>query len=93
MKRREFITLVGGAAVAALGPARAEADRVRHIGILMGYAESDPDTQARMTAFREAFEQLGWREATTSRSPIASASARSSGSAATPRNWSIPIRT
>jgi putative tryptophan/tyrosine transport system substrate-binding protein len=62
MKRREFITLVGGAAAAALGPARAEADRVRHIGILMGYAESDPDTQARMTAFREAFEQLGWRD-------------------------------
>ena len=62
MKRREFITLVGGAAAAALGPARAEADRVRHVGILMGYAESDPDTQARMTAFREAFEQLGWRD-------------------------------
>src|SRR3984893_6880907 len=62
MKRREFITLVGGAPAAALGPARAEADRVRHIGILMGYAESDPDTQARMTAFREAFEQLGWKD-------------------------------
>ena len=62
MKRREFISLIGGAAVAASGPARAQADRVRHIGVLMGYAQSDPDTQARMAAFREAFEQLGWKD-------------------------------
>jgi len=62
MKRREFISLIGGAAVAAWGPARAQADRVRHIGVLMGYAQSDADTQARMAAFREAFEQLGWKD-------------------------------
>jgi putative ABC transport system substrate-binding protein len=61
MKRREFITLVGGAAVAASGPALAQAERVRHVGILMGYAEDEPDTQARMAAFREALEQLGWK--------------------------------
>jgi putative ABC transport system substrate-binding protein len=62
VKRRDFITLLGGAAVAASNPAQAEQDRVRHIGILMGYAEDDPDTQARMTAFKEAFEQLGWKD-------------------------------
>ena len=62
MKRREFITLIGGAAAAASGAARAQADRVRHIGVLMGYAQDDPDTQARMAAFREAFEQLGWKD-------------------------------
>jgi putative tryptophan/tyrosine transport system substrate-binding protein len=62
MKRREFIGLVGGAAVAASGPARAQQNRVRHIGMLMGYAQDEPDTQARMTAFREAFEQLGWKD-------------------------------
>jgi putative ABC transport system substrate-binding protein len=61
MKRREFIGLIGGAAVAASSPARAQRDRVRHIGVLMGYAEDDPDTQARMKAFREAFEALGWK--------------------------------
>jgi putative ABC transport system substrate-binding protein len=62
MKRREFITLIGGAAVAASGPARAQHDHVRHIGILMGYPEGDPDTQARMRAFREGFEKLGWKD-------------------------------
>jgi putative ABC transport system substrate-binding protein len=62
MKRREFIGLIGGAAVAASSPGRAQADRVRHVGVLMGYAQEDPDTQARMNAFREAFEQLGWKE-------------------------------
>ena len=62
MKRRGFITLLGGAAVAASLPPRAHADHVRHVGILMGYAEDDPDTQARMKAFREAFEQLGWKD-------------------------------
>ncbi len=61
MRRREFIALLGGAAAAASGTARAQQDRIRHIGMLMGYAESDPDTQARMAAFRDAFEKLGWK--------------------------------
>jgi putative ABC transport system substrate-binding protein len=62
MKRREFIGLIGGAAVVASSPGRAQADRVRHVGVLMGYAQEDPDTQARISAFREALEQLGWKE-------------------------------
>jgi putative tryptophan/tyrosine transport system substrate-binding protein len=62
MKRREFITLIGGATVAASSGARAQ-DRVRHVGMLMGYAQSDPDTQARMTAFRQAVDRLGWKDA------------------------------
>jgi putative tryptophan/tyrosine transport system substrate-binding protein len=62
MKRRTFMTLLGGAAVAASGSARAQRDRVRTVGILMGYAQSDSDTQVRMAAFREAFEQLGWKD-------------------------------
>jgi putative tryptophan/tyrosine transport system substrate-binding protein len=62
VKRREFITLLGGAAVAASNPARAQQDRVRRIGVLMGYAEADSDTQARMAAFRDGLDQLGWKD-------------------------------
>ena len=62
MKRRDFITLLGGAAVAASNPARAQQDRVRRIGVLMGYAEADSDTQARMAAFRDGLDQLGWKD-------------------------------
>jgi putative ABC transport system substrate-binding protein len=63
MKRREFIGLVGGAAVAASGSARVQAaDRIRRIGVLMGYAADEPDTQARVAAFDEVIQQLGWKD-------------------------------
>src|SRR5262245_5483380 len=63
MRRREFLTLFGGAAVA--GPLAAPAqqpDRVRRIGVLMGYAENDPEAQAWVAAFREGLQKLGWTE-------------------------------
>jgi putative ABC transport system substrate-binding protein len=63
MKRREFIGLIGGAAVAASGSARAQAaEHIKRIGVLMGYAEADSDTQARMAAFRNGLDQLGWKD-------------------------------
>jgi len=62
MKRREFIALLGSSAVAASSAARAQQGQLKRVGILMGYAEAEPDTQARMAAFREAFEQLGWKD-------------------------------
>src|SRR6516165_5418764 len=64
MKRREFITLLGGAAVAWPLAARAQQqpDRVRRIAVLMGTAESDPDGQARFNIFRNGLQELGWTE-------------------------------
>jgi hypothetical protein len=63
MRRREFIRLLGGATVAWPLAARAQpADRVRRIGVLMGYAESDSDAQANVAAFRESLQKLGWAE-------------------------------
>ena len=60
MKRREFITLLGGAAA---WPVRAEpADRLRHIGVLVGAAEDDPVTKARLAGFRQGLEKRGWSE-------------------------------
>ena len=63
MRRREFITLLGGAAAAWPLAARAQqAARVRRIGVLMGAVESDPARRSQLAAFRGALAKLGWRE-------------------------------
>ena len=63
MRRREFITLLGVTTVAWPLAARAQQpDRMRRIGVLMGYAESDREEQAFVAAFREELRKLGWAE-------------------------------
>ncbi len=61
MKRRDFITLLGGAAAAWPVAARAQAEGVRRIGVLMGIAE-DAEGHSRLAAFRQALRALGWSE-------------------------------
>src|SRR5262249_45944343 len=62
-RRREFITLLGGATVAWPLAARAQqGSGVRRIGILMAYAESDREYQSHLAAFREELQKLGWTE-------------------------------
>src|SRR5260221_1572536 len=63
LKRREFITLLGSAAAAWPLAARAQQpDGMRRIGVLMHLPENDPEAQARMRAFRQGLQQLGWVE-------------------------------
>jgi putative ABC transport system substrate-binding protein len=65
MKRREFITLLGGAAttVAWLPQARAQqGDRIRRIGVLTGTKVDDLENKARFAAFEQALQQLGWTQ-------------------------------
>ena len=63
MRRREFITLLGGAAATwPFGAHAQQLDRVRLIGVLMGYAESDPAAQSQVAALRGAVAKLGWTE-------------------------------
>jgi putative tryptophan/tyrosine transport system substrate-binding protein len=62
MKRREFITLLGGAAAWPLAAGAQKGDRVRRIGFLHGLAESDPEVQARIAAFQQGLATLGWIE-------------------------------
>jgi putative ABC transport system substrate-binding protein len=62
MKRREFITLLGGATAAWPLAARAQQAERRRIGVLMGYAESDPEAQIRLAAFKQGLLALGWDE-------------------------------
>ena len=61
MKRREFISLLGGAAVAWPLTARAQqSERMRRIGVLEPLAVDDPEALARVTAFAQGLQQLGW---------------------------------
>ena len=64
MKRREFISLVGGAAAAwpLAAPAQQQPDRARRIGVLMNQAADDPEGQARLIAFVQALQQWGWTD-------------------------------
>jgi ABC-type uncharacterized transport system substrate-binding protein len=62
MKRREFITLLGGAAAALPSAARAQqVDRLRRIGMLLGSAD-DPEGRARVRALKQGLQELGWTE-------------------------------
>src|SRR5215207_5485929 len=61
MRRREFITLVAGAAATWPLSALAQTDRMRRVGVLFGGA-STSDVQARLAAFVQVLQQLGWTE-------------------------------
>jgi putative tryptophan/tyrosine transport system substrate-binding protein len=63
MRRREFITLLGSAAVSWPLPLRAQqSSQIPRIGLIIGTEENDPASQVRITAFREGLAALGWTE-------------------------------
>ncbi|MGC1826851.1 MAG: ABC transporter substrate binding protein, partial [Pseudolabrys sp.] len=63
MRRREFISLLGGVVAAWPLAARAQQpDRIRRIGVLMAYAEDNPEGKPRLAAFAQGLEKLGWTD-------------------------------
>ena len=62
MKRRGFISLLSGAAAWPLAARAQQSDRVRRIGVLMAATADDPDYQARIAAFQQGLQQLGWSD-------------------------------
>ena len=60
MKRREFITLLGGAAAWPLAARAQQGERLRRIGILMPFPPTNAEAQARVRAFREELRKRGW---------------------------------
>ena len=62
MRRREFITLLGGASAWPLAARAQQPDRLRQIAVLAPLAESDPEMRARLAGFRQGLEKRGWSE-------------------------------
>jgi putative ABC transport system substrate-binding protein len=62
MKRREFITLIGGAAASPFAAKAQRAERVRRIGVLMPGAAEDPENKNRIAAFQQGLQELGWTD-------------------------------
>src|SRR5215468_1810120 len=63
MIRRDFITLLGGAAAAwPLGVSAQQGERMRRIAVFMDLAEGDPEGQARVAALKRGLQDLGWIE-------------------------------
>jgi putative ABC transport system substrate-binding protein len=61
MRRRAFITLLGGAAASwPLAAHAQQGERMRRVGVLFGLAADDPESQARHTAFVQGLQELGW---------------------------------
>ena len=62
IRRREFISLLGGAAAWPLTASAQQGDRLRRIGVLMAYEENDPEGKRLYSAFTQALADLGWTE-------------------------------
>jgi putative ABC transport system substrate-binding protein len=62
LKRREFISVLGGAAAWPLAAHSQQGERMRHIGVLLAAAADDAEVQARMASFQQGLAQLGWTD-------------------------------
>ena len=62
MKRREFITLLGGAAAWPLAAHAQQPERMRRIGVLMGFDENDPEAKGWLSGFMQGLAELGWSD-------------------------------
>ena len=65
MRRRDFITLLGGAAAWPFAASAQNVERVRRVGVLTSFGPDDPEGRRRIEAFKNEFQKLGWTEGAT----------------------------
>jgi putative ABC transport system substrate-binding protein len=75
VRRRDFITALGGAAAIPFVANAQQPERMRRIGVRIGVSETDPDHQSRMAAFRQELQKLGWTDGRNVRIDVRGASA------------------
>src|SRR4051794_13022494 len=92
MKRREFIIIVGGATMWPLAAQGQQPTGMRRIGVLMNFRSDVAEGKARVAAFMQALQKLGWKEATTFASISGGPQMISSSIANTLKNWLSSIR-
>ena len=93
MRRRDFITVLGGAAFT--GPFAVSAqptDRMRRVGVLMGYGEGDFEAKAFLAEFTQGLSALGWIEGRNLRMDVRWAPGSKIGCARSRRRWSAAAR-
>jgi putative tryptophan/tyrosine transport system substrate-binding protein len=62
MRRRDFITLLGGTVIWPFSARAQQSERMRRIGLLMAHPDNDPEFHAYVTAFQDGLQKLGWTE-------------------------------
>ena len=88
IRRRDFITLLGGAAAGPLAARAQQGDRMRRIGVLVGGDENDPEVKRRVSVFTQAFADLGWIEGRNVRMDLRFAGGDLNRMRAFGRSWS-----
>ena len=88
LNRREFITLLGGAATWPLAARAQQGDRVWRVGVLMPFYENDPEIKLRYSAFTQALGDLGWIEGRSVRMDLRWAGDTAIGRGRSRRSWS-----
>jgi putative tryptophan/tyrosine transport system substrate-binding protein len=73
MRRREFIALLSGSAAWPLMARAQQADRMRRVGVLMAYGETDPEAKALLAEFTQGLSELGWTDGRNLRLDVRSA--------------------
>jgi hypothetical protein len=95
MRRRDFITLLGGAAAWPLAARAQPGERMRRIGVLIGSAPdvNDDDVQARLAAFHDGLQRLGWIDGRNVRMEYRRGAGDANRIRISRRNWLLSRRT